>query len=85
METVTLTLQDPIDFGNERHETLEFQPLKAKHMRKMKGDPSFSDFLDLVGASTGLLKPVVDELSIRDATAAVKIISDFFTSGQENS
>lgn len=79
----TLTLSKPIQFGDTRYEVLHFGELQAKHLRGIKGEPTFTDFLDLVGASTGLLKAAVDMLSLKDAMAAVKIVTAFFTDGQE--
>lgn len=79
----TLTLKTPVQFDDERIETLTFKPLLARHLRKVSAKPTFDDLLNLVGDSTGKNLSVINLMTASDAMAAVGIVSDFLTDGQE--
>lgn len=79
----TLTLKNPVDFGEERITKLEFKDLKARHLQQLGSSPGFKEFLNLVSVSTGHPIAAINELSIRDAKKAVEIVAGFFDDGQE--
>jgi len=79
--TVTLTLQYPINYGEERIEKLTFQRPKAKHMRgqKMK-DLDFADIINLASKITGRFPQALDELDMVDLVEVSGVIEGFLES-----
>jgi hypothetical protein len=73
----TLELKTPVQWGEKTISVLEFQPLKAKHIRGLGASRKFGDMLDLVSKSALQPSAMIDELSAADAIAAVEIVSDF--------
>lgn len=71
-------LKQPIQFGSEQIHVLEFQTLKAKHLRKMPAQPGISDMLDLAGVLCAQPPSVMDELSAEDTAAVMELVGGFF-------
>lgn len=77
----TVKLIDPIDFGEERFESLTFRKPKAKHLKKIKlNEVGLEDILGLAGKLSGQTPMVMDELSVPDLSAVVGVIEDFLES-----
>lgn len=74
----TLKLSTPISFGSETISELIFQPLKAKHLRKMPNDVNADYLLTLAGTLTGVVPLVIDELCAEDAFRVIEVTSGFF-------
>lgn len=78
---VTLQLEYPFDFGDEKFTELTFSRLKAKHMASFPTKPTFNDLLKLISVSTGLLPAQVNELDASDTMAAIDVVNDFLGVG----
>lgn len=72
-----LVLKYPFQFGDREVTTLNFQRLKAKHLRKLGARPTMNDLLELASKSCGEAPPLLDELDAEDTMAVVEIIGDF--------
>jgi hypothetical protein len=78
-----LTLEDPVQWGEKLIDVLEFNRLKAKHIRGLGANRTMGDMLDLVSKSTLLPTAAIDELSAADALKAVEIIGGFLQGSQK--
>lgn len=83
-ELTSYTLLEPIEFGSEKIERLEFKPLKAKHLRAISTKAGFGDMLDLAAKLTGLSTDEIDMLGAEDTMRVVEIVGSFFANGQKN-
>jgi hypothetical protein len=72
-----LVLETPVQWGEKLIDVLEFQPLKAKHIRGLGSERTMGDMLDLVSKTTLQPAAAIDELSASDALKAVEIIGGF--------
>lgn len=82
MSTITVKLQDPIEFGSRVIDHLTIRKPKAKDMRKFPMNPQMGDMLDLASALAGEPTSVIDELSVPDMTRVVEVIGDFLGASQ---
>ena len=78
----SLELQHPIPFGKEMVTTLEFSPIKVKHLRNLPpvssgGDVSLDIILVLLGKLVGLPPRIVDELQGNDLSRALEVTTRF--------
>lgn len=76
-----LELQTPVQFGSREIRELELREPRAKDMRSLKGEMTFGDLLDLVGALAGEPQSVIDMLSPNDARRAVEHVGNLFAAG----
>lgn len=82
MTAKVVKLKTKIQHGSETVAVLEFQPLKAKHLRKMPMNPGLSDMLNLAGDLCAQPPSVMDELSAEDTAAVLEVVGGFFGSFQ---
>jgi hypothetical protein len=73
-----IKLKEPIQFGSETIGVLEFQDMKAKHLRKISAKPSMDDLLNLAGVLCGQPPSVIDELGMEDTQAVMELVGGFF-------
>jgi len=73
-----IKLKEPIQFGYETIRVLEFETMKAKHLRKMPAKPSMDDMLNLAGVLCGQPPSVMDELGMEDTQAVMDLVGGFF-------
>jgi hypothetical protein len=78
-----LKLHQPINYANELISELEFQELKAKHLRYLPKEIAMNDILGLASTLTGQVPKVIDELSSADTIRVVEVINGFFQNSQE--
>lgn len=76
---IKLSLIAPISFGLEIISELNFQDLKAKHMRNLPKDVGINDILNLASALplSGIPSKFIDELSSNDTIRVVELINGF--------
>lgn len=80
---VTITLKNPIKFGNEMIEKINLQEIKAKHLRGLPMEPKMSDLLDLAIKIGDQPKSVIDELSMADTKVLMTAVGGFLEDGPE--
>lgn len=75
----TITLQDPIEWGNETRETLVInRRLKAKDFKGIRAtDLRFDDMIRLVSKATGESIKFIEELDGKDFNEASKVVQSF--------
>lgn len=73
-----IKLKEPIHFGSDTISVLEFEDMKAKHLRKMSAKPSMDDLLNLAGVLCNQPPSVIDELGMEDTQAVMELVSGFF-------
>lgn len=73
----TVKLKDPIIFGDETVKELQFQKLRAKHMKNLKSNMDMGDILKLISKLTNTEQAKLDELSAEDFMECSKVVSDF--------
>ncbi len=73
----------PISFGSETITELQFQELKAKHMRQLPKEVGIGDILNLAATLTGVPPKVLDEMTANDTLKVVEVVNDFFPNSQE--
>lgn len=76
-----IKLEEPIRFGSEAIDELEFQKPKAKHFRKLPPEPGTGDLLDLAGTLCGQPPKVIDELSVSDMKRVLEAVAGFLGAG----
>ncbi len=81
MEIKTYDLLTPISFGSQEITRLEFKPLKAKHLRALKGVSALDDTFVIASRITGHSSEIIDELSAEDCFNVVEIINGFLKRG----
>jgi hypothetical protein len=78
-----LNLTNPISFGSETISELNFQDLKAKHMRNLPKEVGINDILNLASTLSGVPPKFIDELSSSDTIRVVELINGFFQNSQK--
>ncbi len=76
-------LSDPIMFGTEKIETLNFRKAKAKDFRDMPITPKVGDMLDIAAKLSSQPPSVIDMLSPKDMAEVMKIMGEFMGDGLE--
>lgn len=76
-------LHKRIQHGSEEISELEFREPVAKDLRKLTGQGGTGEIIDLAGRLCGQTPAVMDQLSIKDTKAVLKIVSDFLDDSQE--
>ena len=81
----TIKLRNPIKFGSQTIEQLEFRPLKGKDLRRLKTpkERPLAMTLELAGYLSGQVKEVIDELEGDDVQEVLELVSAFFGDSQE--
>lgn len=75
---VTLKLLYPFKFGESRTvEELNFDRLKGKHIKKIGGNPTMQDLLDLASKSCSEPPALFDEMDAEDVVRVTDVIADF--------
>jgi len=82
MDTI-YELKEPIKFGSEEISRLVFKPLKAKHLRNLKGKEGFDETLVIASRLTGVSEDILDEMGIEDVRGVAQVIQSFLKSGHE--
>lgn len=77
----TYTLKEPVEFGKEKIEKLEFRAPKAKDFRKLPLQPNMGDMLDLAGRLANQPPSVMDEISAEDMMRVLDIVGKFMPDG----
>lgn len=73
-----IKLKEPVQAGSETISVLEFEVMKAKHLRKMAAKPTIDDLLNLAGKLCNQPPSVIDELGMDDTQAVMELVSGFF-------
>ena len=81
MENYTLTLKQPIEFGNSIIEELTFKEGTALEMRSIKPGMSMGELLDIAGKLSGQPKSVINKLKAEDANAVVEYVGNALAGG----
>jgi len=74
---VTITLSEPVEFGQKTITELTLQEPKAKHLRKINLPPTMDDLLNIASKLAGEAPAVIDELAARDALRVAEVIGGF--------
>lgn len=82
MTTKILKLAEPVQFGSETIDTLEFRKPVGKDMRRMPTKPDISSMMDFAATLCGQPPSFFDMMSAEDVLAAVELVTDFLPSGQ---
>ncbi|GEM_PF-7135503 len=83
METQELKLNDPIQFGTEKIESLSFRKAKAKDFREMPITPNVGDLLNVAAKLAAQPYSVIDMLSPKDMAEVMKILGELMGDGPE--
>lgn len=75
---VVVTLARPLQLGKTKLETLELQPLSAKHLRDTPVEPGIGDLLELAGRLALQPAAIVDRLDVEDALLLIEVAAGFF-------
>lgn len=79
----SITLQTPIQFGDQAITTLEIRNAKARDFRGLKSlDKPFAMMLDLAAELTGLPGSALDELDAADFSQLMEVMSGFLAGFQ---
>lgn len=78
----TIELEHPIVFGSKTVSTLEFSPIKTKHLRNLPpvssdGTVSLDIILELMGKLLALPPRIVDEIQGNDLSRAMAVTTRF--------
>lgn len=76
-----IKLKEPIKYGSETISELTIRKPKAKDLRKLSGNNSVSEILDLAGRLCGQPPSVMDELGMDDTMAILEIVGNFMEPG----
>lgn len=84
-DPVVIDLANPIEFGSKMITELTIQPLKAKHLRRLKAseDRSLAMMIELAGYLAGQPTQVIDELEGEDLHRVIGVVADFFGGGPQ--
>ncbi len=83
-KTITVPLQEPVQYGSESITELVLQQPRGKHLRRFPDQPEIGDFLDLAGKLAGQPPSVMDELTVVDVMSVADAVAGFFPDGQPN-
>ena len=80
--TVTVKLEYPVEFGDEKITHFTFKRPKAKHMMNLTSDPKFGELIQLAGKIAGYPQSVMKELDGADVATIAGVVGDFLEHGQ---
>ena len=80
--TTELKLQEPVQFGSERVDTLNFRKPTGKDLRKMPPKPDLSSLMDMAATLCGQPPSFFDMMDAADVFAAVELVTDFLPNGR---
>lgn len=79
----TITLQHPVQFGEETISVLELRNAKARDFRSLKSlDKPFAMMLDLAAELSGIPASVLDEIDAEDFPQLMEVMSGFLAGFQ---
>lgn len=75
----TMKLKTPVQIGAEPEiKSLDFETMRAKHIMKLKGEPSMEDMLVIAGNLCNQPKTVMQELCMEDLGAVIEHVGNEF-------
>jgi hypothetical protein len=81
METHTIELIRPIEFGKNTIERLHLREMTARDMRSLHQNMTYGDLLDIGGKIANQPKSVIDKLSVKDTNALVEYVGKLLEGG----
>lgn len=82
-ERIKLQLKKPIQLGEKTITELAIREPKAGDYRRLAGKSTMADGLQLLGIVAGQPTQVIDELSVPDMLAGLRVVEDFSGGGPE--
>lgn len=82
-KSITITLSEPIEWGDETIEEVTLRRPKGKELKMLSGDPSMDDLLKIAGKCGGLTPRQIDDMDADDALALAEAVGDFLDSGHQ--
>jgi len=79
----TIKLEYPISWGEETISEIEIKRPKGKHMRKLGGNVTMDEMLEIAQKCSAQPKSVFDEMDGQDVLKVAEVIGDFLGSGQK--
>lgn len=80
----TIELKDPVEFGSEKVQKLEFRTPKMGDIKQLKlSDPSISDIMGLASRLSGVSIQVMDRLSIEDGMKVAELMGNYLNPSQK--
>jgi hypothetical protein len=73
----TIDLEAPLVHGKDTYNSLSFRRIKGKDLKKLSGEPSFSDLLRVGGRLCGLSYSEISRLDACYGVKVVEIVGDF--------
>lgn len=79
----TYELKYPVTWDGKVVESIELARPKMKQVKRLNGDPTLQDLMNIAASVSGLVPPFFDELDASDGLAIVDIINGFLLSSRE--
>lgn len=77
-EDIVITLDHPIEWGQETITEVVLKPLTGRHVRGISATPTLDDLLKVAAKASGLSDKVFDRMRAKDIQKVVEAVGEGF-------
>lgn len=75
-KSITIKLEDPIQWGEETIEEVILKPIRGKHIKNLPAQPALKDLLVIASKISGVSSAVFDEMASSDIMKIAEAVGE---------